>query len=79
MASRSREVILTLCSGEATSGVLCPVLDSSGTKNQTNNESKRQGSLRVQQKATEMTGGLEHLLYEGRLRDLELLNLEKRR
>ena len=29
MASRSREVIPLLCPGEVTSGVLCPVLDSS--------------------------------------------------
>ena len=55
-ASRSREVILSPSTmpGEASPGILCPVLDSPIQKN-------RDLLERVQQRATKMIKGQEHL------------------
>ena len=69
ITSRSRVVILTLCSAPVRPHLeYCP-------------QHKKYMELleQVQRRATEMTRGLKHLLYEYRLRELELFNLEKRR
>jgi len=72
MASRSREGVLPLCSGETSPGVLCPALEPSAWE--------RQGPLGAgPEEATEMIQGLEPLCCKERLRDLGLLSLEKRR
>ena len=72
VASRSREVILPLWSGETPLGALRPALEPSAQD--------RHGPFAAGlDKTTKMIGGLEHLLYEERLRELGLFSLEKRR
>ncbi|PKU27025.1 hypothetical protein llap_22671 [Limosa lapponica baueri] len=71
VASRSREVMLPLCSGETPPGVLHPALGPQHKKD-------RDLLEQVQRRATKMIRGLEHLSYEDNLRVLGLLSLEKR-
>ena len=61
-----------LCRHEAPSAVVCPGLGPKHVKD-------RELLERVQSRATKMTGGLQHLPCEDRLRELGLFSLEKRR
>lgn len=72
VASRLRQGLLLLCPGELASGGLCPVLDF---------PVQLPGQLleRVQQRVLKMTKRLGYHFYRGKLRDLQLFSLGKRR
>jgi len=72
VASRSREVILSFCSA-----LVRPHLEFSALEPSAQD---RHGPVGAgPEEATKMIRGLEHLCHEGRLRELGLLSLEKRR